>query len=356
MALDACNRYRLTSPLRPRCRHRHSRHHRRRQLPPPSLPRHNSLSFSFNQFQSSLSLSSFNIFLMSLRCILCLRTFPSDPPNAFLRSIQKFCKDSLLSVALRLSFPFPLGLALPFTTIPISVSFRFPHVEIVALTLLQTTATLSLSLCVSSFPSLVASRRFPRATREPLFISTLLPTWGLRLSRECSISLSLSLCVPSSILPRVVAPMSPVFPPRSSEPLFRFRTPLAPRVCRLAGSSDFFPKRTLLLCVYVCVRTPLSLATQGNTRRGREGERRRRSSAFPRGGKGGKRRDGGKGKADKGSVLQSEASKIFYELNCAGGLCTACRNRCPKIRRRTSFGVTDGSNLLLWLSLLASLV
>lgn len=268
MALDACNRYRLTSPLRPRCRHRHSRHHRRRQLPPPSLPRHNSLSFSFNQFQSSLSLSSFNIFLMSLRCILCLRTFPSDPPNAFLRSIQKFCKDSLLSVALRLSFPFPLGLALPFTTIPISVSFRFPHVEIVALTLLQTTATLSLSLCVSSFPSLVASRRFPRATREPLFISTLLPTWGLRLSRECSISLSLSLCVPSSILPRVVAPMSPVFPPRSSEPLFRFRTPLAPRVCRLAGSSDFFPKRTLLR-VCVCEDSPQPRHTGKYTQRAR---------------------------------------------------------------------------------------
>lgn len=48
--------------------------------------------------------------------------------------------------------------------------------------------------------------------------------------------------------------------------------------------------------------------------------------------KGGKRRR--KREAHKGSVLQSEASEIFYELNCAGGLYTACRNRCPKIRRR----------------------
>ena len=47
-----------------------------------------------------------------------------------------------------------------------------------------------------------------------------------------------------------------------------------------------------------------------------------------------------KREADKGSVLlQSEASEIFYELNCAGGLSAACRNRCPKISRPTV--VTD---------------
>lgn len=228
MASDACNRYRLTSPLRPR------RHSGRTTAAPFS-----------------------SLFSPSIR----VSPFLSYSPNAFLCFALKFSQDFLSSLR-------------P----PPSSHSRFPT--------------------PSPSSSLPAER--PRESLSSL--RTLLPTvlpHSQRRYRFLSSSSALLLSHPSQ-----------------------------PREFVVLGGAHFFLVNPRFVC------SPLR-----DTDHARGEEERRRSGddgaryARDTGGEWRKR------EADKGSVLQSEASEIFYELNCAGGLSAACGNRCPKISRPTV--VTD---------------